>query len=182
MGTAYRIRKCKNCGVKFKPIYSSLQYTCSFDCAKIYGKKMLEKINEKERKEIKKSLLTHKDYLKALQKVFNSYIRLRDKNKPCISCKKPLKSKFDAGHFFSVGGYPNVRFDLDNVHGQCVYCNQYYHGNIHEFKKGIIERIGVERFEALEIRAKQTVTKLSIEEIKEKIAYYKGLIKDLQNN
>lgn len=175
------MKKCKICKKYFEPKYSKIQLVCSVKCAYEYGKIQLEKKRKKERKEAKEKLLTHKDYLKILQKVFNEYIRLRDKNKPCISCGKPLKGKFDAGHYFSVGGYPNVRFDEVNVWGQCVTCNQHKHGAIHEYTKGLIERIGEIEFTLLRERAYQTPLKLSIPEILEKIKIYKSKVKQLKN-
>ncbi len=73
---------------------------------------------------------TTKSVAQLAQVVFNKYIRLRDKDKPCVSCDKPLGSKYDAGHYFSSGGHKAVTFDENNVHGQCVTCNQHKHGNL----------------------------------------------------
>ena len=176
------MKTCKVCKVKFEPKYSSVQLVCSAKCAYEYGKKQVEKKNKEAKKEAKEKLLTHKDYLKMLQVVFNTYIRLRDKDKTCISCDKPLKGKYDAGHYFSVGGYPNVRFDELNVWGQCVHCNQHKHGAIHEYTQGLVKRIGETEFTLLRERAYQMPLKLSIPEIKEKIKEYKEKIKQLKLN
>lgn len=170
-------KKCKECKEVFEP-QRSLQYLCGAHCAYVYSKKKSLQKSNKELIEKKKSLLTHKDYLKILQTVFNSYIRKRDEHKGCISCGQILSNKkFDAGHYFSCGGYPNVRFDEDNVHGQCVYCNQHNHGNIHAYSERLPQRIGIENYEDLKIRAKREVGKLTIEEIKEKINEYKLKLK-----
>ena len=85
--------------------------------------------------------------VKIAQKHFNAYVRSRDSFDGyfrCISCNeiKPT-SKMHAGHFYSVGNYQSVRFDLDNCHGQCHKCNTFLHGNL-------IKKIGAERFEQLE--------------------------------
>jgi predicted RNA-binding Zn-ribbon protein involved in translation (DUF1610 family) len=175
MGTT-NLRKCKNCGIKFMPKYSTLQATCSFECAKVYGKKLLEKSQKEERKQIKESLLTHKDYLKILQKVFNSYIRLRDRDKPCISCGKIINGKGHASHFFSVGHYPNLRFNEFNVNLSCVECNVHLHGNTAEYAIRLPERIGNKNYEYL-LSIREIPLKLTIEEIKEKIIYYKQQMK-----
>lgn len=72
----------------------------------------------KEKKKNTKSL----PKLKAkLQEIFNEYIRLRDKDRPCISCGE-IKT-LQAGHYWAVGGYDGLRFDEDNVHGECAGCN-----------------------------------------------------------
>jgi len=125
----------------------------------------------KETKEMKEKLLTHKDYVKILQVLVNRYIRKRDKNKPCISCNKPLGSKFDAGHYFPTT-VPSLRFDEDNIHGQCVFCNQHQHGNISNYRLGLIDRFGIEFVEKLEAR-RNIEKKYSISELKELIVIYK---------
>jgi hypothetical protein len=114
-----------------------------------------------------------------LQKVFNTYIRQRDKLKPCISCGKNLGKTFHAGHFFSVGAYPNLRFNENNVHGQCVECNLHKHGNVKEYDLRLQNVISDKEYsELLEMRHKPL--KLSVDEVKELIAIYKQKIKELQ--
>jgi len=143
------------------------------------AKKDVKKEWKKEKSKLKESLKTHKDYLSDLQKVFNKWIRLRDRNEPCISCNKRLTGKFDAGHLFSVGAYPNIRFNEDNVHGQCVACNQHRHGNVNEYMVNLPKRIGQERFNKL-LQDRNTTLKLTIPEIKEMMIYYKQKIVSLQ--
>jgi len=145
------------------------------------AKKDVKQKDKKLIKEMKQSLKTHKDYLSDLQKVFNKFIRLRDQNEPCISCNKPLTGKFDAGHLFSVGAYPNIRFNEDNVHGQCVACNQHRHGNVNEYMVNLPQRIGQERFNKL-LKDRNTILKLSIPEIKELINKYKNKIKHYESH
>lgn len=79
---------------------------------------------------------------KKAQDVFNAFIRRRDEDKPCISCGKPGNQ---AGHYYSVKQFSALRYDEDNVHLQCAYCNKYAHGNIQMYRKGLISRIGEER-------------------------------------
>lgn len=171
-------KKCRECKIFFIP-QRTTQIACSAYCAYKYQSKLSEKKEKEKTLQDKKNLLTHKDYLKILQVTFNTYIRKRDELKGCISCGVSLVGKkFDAGHYFSVGGYPNVRFDEMNVHGQCVYCNQHNHGNIHAYSERLPSRIGLCNSEDLKIRAKQEVGKLTIDEIKEKIKEYKLKIKN----
>lgn len=82
---------------------------------------------------------------------FNKYIRERDKDKPCISCGR--YTTLQAGHFYSAGHHPGLRFDEDNVHGQCLRCNMYLSGNLHEYAKNLPGRIGQQRYDALCYRA-----------------------------
>jgi hypothetical protein len=77
------------------------------------------------------------------QKIFNAYIRLRDKDKPCITCGK-YKIEH-ACHFYSSGHYSALRFTDDNVHGGCLQCNYFKHGAGNEYRRNLIKRIGEER-------------------------------------
>lgn len=180
--TKVRLKKCKICNNEFNP-RNSLQKCCSMDCALVYAKadqqKRQVKQERKELKEKKEALKTKSDWLKKLQAVFNRYIRLRDKDQPCISCGRYHQGKYDAGHYRSVGAYPELRFNEDNVHRQCVPCNQYKGGNGIEYRLGLIERIGLERVEFLE-RKDHPPLKLSNDEIKALIKMYKEKCKGLE--
>ena len=76
--------------------------------------------------------------IKIATKHFNKFIRERDQDKGCVSCGARVSQ---AGHFYSAGGYPALRFNENNVHGQCVRCNMYLSGNLNEYRKRITQRI-----------------------------------------
>jgi hypothetical protein len=171
-------RKCLVCKDKFTP-QNNTQIVCGPACAVEYMKKQRTKEWQKEKKVIKQSLETKKDVLKAAQIVFNTYIRLRDKDKPCISCDKKLVGKYDAGHFFSVGAYPNLRFNENNVHGQCVECNQHKHGNVKEYDLRLQNILSNKEYNEL-LESRHKPLKLSFDEVKELIAIYKQKIKELK--
>ena len=140
---------CK-CGNEFEPYHkanSTIVSRICITCLLAKSNTKRKKTQRKETKELKTALKTHSEWLRDLQKVFNTYIRERDKGKPCISCDRPLANKFDAGHFFSVGAYPNIRFNEDNTNGQCVHCNQHKHGNVSEYAIRLPYRIGQERYD-----------------------------------
>lgn len=87
-----------------------------------------------------------------LTRVFNAYIRNRDKNKGCISC---LKGKVEnAGHYRSTGAAPqaSMRFDERNVNGQCIRCNYTLGGNPEGYKVGLVRRYGNGILQELEIK------------------------------
>jgi hypothetical protein len=107
---------------------------------------------QKKKKKMQAELETVQDLVKAAQLVFNKYIRERDKNEPCISCKQKPK-KVNAGHFWNANNHWNVRFDEDNVHVQCERCNSYLSGNLLEYRTNLLIKIGAERFNQLESRA-----------------------------
>lgn len=94
------------------------------------------------------------DLIKIATKYFNRYIRLRDTQDNyfvCISCNQPKSlDKLEAGHYLSAGHNGIVRFNEDNVHGQCHRCNFHLHGNQSNYRIGLIKKIGNERVEMLE--------------------------------
>jgi hypothetical protein len=130
------------------------------------------------KKESKEKLKSRTDHLNELQVIFNKYIRLRDKDQPCISCDRPLIGKYDAGHFMSCGSHPNLRFMETNVHGQCVHCNQHKHGNIFEYSLRLPKRIGEYEYNGL-LAEKDKPLKLTLPEILELKEVYKQKIKGL---
>ena len=177
--------RCKNCKDKFEPKWFNWKYCDKDLCHNLGVKELVKKEREKkakqerkEKKKAKEALLTHRDYLKLFQTVFNSYIRTRDKDLPCISCGKNNEKQFHAGHYRSVGSCPELRFNELNVWRQCATCNTYLHGNLIEYRKELINRIGVEKVEWLE--GYQPSNKMLISEIKEKIKEYKAKINALK--
>jgi hypothetical protein len=174
------MKKCKYCKEKFEPI-SFLQKNCfEPNCVTDWINETKQKQWTKKKAKLKAELMTLSDYTKILQQLVNKYVRMRDIGKPCISCEKPITGKTDAGHLFSVGNYPSVRFDLRNIFAQCITCNQFNGGNIHEYRKNLINKIGITEFEDLERKAHET-RKFSIPEIKEMIQEFKQKIKNIEN-
>lgn len=178
-----KVLKCRSCKQEFEPLYRD-GLVLSRLCIKclIEKKRTIDKRQQKrELKAQKDKLKTHSEWLKILEKVFNEYIRLRDKGDPCISCGQPYGTFTEsAGHFFTVGAYPNLRFNEDNVHLQCWWnCNKNKSGNIAEYLPNLINKIGIDRYNKL-LEARKEPLKLSIEEIKEQIVIYKNKVKQLK--
>lgn len=88
-----------------------------------------------------------------LQKVFNKYIRTRDEGKPCISCGQ--YKDLEAGHYYAVQGYDALRFDPDNVHGECAGCNRFNESHLIHYGLNLARRIGSKRYAELIDRAVQ---------------------------
>ena len=117
-----------------------------------------------------------------LQIVFNKFIRLRDKDKSCISCGE-FKDNKQAGHFYSVRMYDGLRFEELNAHGECVRCNLFDDMHLLNYAAHLPERIGIKNFEALEQKArfyKQYGCRWSRTEIEEMIKEYNLKIKNLK--
>ena len=193
-GFATKARKpkpCKFCGkaTTNKPSF------CDFDCTiaqhKVNEQKKADKLVDEARKEFnrdikrrKLNIKTRREWIKDLQVVFNRFVRTRDEVLGCISCgSRPNDSdlvkgsRWDAGHYRSVGANPELRFNEDNCHKQCVKCNRELSGNVTNYRINLIKRIGVERLEILEGHHKPL--KLSIDEIKQQLQHYKNKIKEL---
>ena len=92
-----------------------------------------------------------------LQNLINAKVRNRDDLGgyfKCMACGeyKPMKSA-NAGHYFSRGNYPSVRFDLFNIWTCCIKCNYHLHGNLIPFRENLIKKIGENQFRQLEMKA-----------------------------
>ena len=172
--------RCKNCKEKFEPIRFNQKYCLKDECVRVFVQVVKEKTWKQTKVKMKNDIKTNSDWLKEAQKVFNQYIRLRDKNQTCISCGSKLGSKYDAGHFYSMGGHKAVTFDEDNVHAQCVACNQFKSGNLINYREGLIKRIGEDKLNDLSQRANQT-RKYSNDELKKLIKTYKQKINEIRN-
>jgi len=172
---------CRRCKQKFEPLYRNgiLMSKYCISCLAEKGKKEIKRQWVKDKKAIKEKLKTQSDWLNDLQKVFNEFIRLRDRGQPCISCGCKIIRKGNASHFFSVGSYPNLRFNEDNVHLSCIECNLHKHGNILEYSNRLPLRIGKEKYNIL-LESKNKPLNLSIPEIKDLITHYKEKINELK--
>lgn len=172
-----RPKKCKECGKLFAP-QRTFQAWCSPDCAVILAKKIREKEKKNEIKQKREAIKTKADWLKEAQQWFNAWVRERDAESPCISCGRHHKGQYHAGHYRTVGAYPALRFNPDNVHKQCSACNEHLSGNIVEYRKGLLAKIGAERLAKLE--QDHPPLKLSIEEIKAIKLNYRRLVVDMR--
>lgn len=186
-------RKCKVCGCVFeKPENRPFQDFCSIECGVKLGMERRRKAairakaeaKRKERartKALRHKLETIPELTKKAQAAFNRYIRLRDRGKPCISCGKPLggePNSYDAGHYRSVGSSPHLRFDENNVHGQCKHCNCHLSGNVVAYRQGLIERIGLPETERIE--ADQSEKHYSKQDLRELAATYRKKARELE--
>lgn len=178
--------KCSYCKIKFEPKYFLQKYCLQNDnCIKAfseYAKEQNIKKQSKESKEkkakLKKEILTLSDWLKMAQVAFNAFIRERDKNDYCISCKTKISNLWDAGHYRSVGSNPQLRFDEQNVNKQCRKCNGYWGGNPIEYRKVLIEKYGIEVVERIE--SDNEPKKYTIDDVKKIIEIYRKKIKEIK--
>jgi hypothetical protein len=188
-----RPKKCsvKTCRALFVPKVS-FQSWCSPDCAVVIARDKQEKKRKSlasiERREIrvrKEKLKSRADHLREAQAAVNEYVRLRDAHLPCISCDSMPNdsdlitgSRWDAGHYRSVGACPELRFEPLNIHRQCVKCNRNLSGNAVEYRIRLVLRIGAETVAWLE--GPHEPRKYTVEEIKTIKAEYRAKTKELK--
>jgi hypothetical protein len=145
-----KLKTCKQCKVKFEPS-RPLQMVCSSKCGYDYVKTTKQKQQKefaiverkyKDEKKLTASLLNTKTQVHA-------YVRKRDEGKNCISCNKPHEKTFEAGHHYSGNSFLTLKFNLDNIHGQCLYCNRHLESNFDNYALRLPDRIGKESYNKL---------------------------------
>ena len=182
------MKKLKCCGCKNRfPADTMININGSnfhaFDCATTYanekGKKLTAKKDKQDHTAAKRKLKDEDRsfQLKKTQQIFNRYIRIRDADKPCISCQRYHSGQYHAGHYRTVGANPELRFDDRNCHKQCSACNNHLSGNIVNYRINLVSIFGAERVELLE--GPHEPKRYTIEELKQIQAKYSKLIKDM---
>ena len=186
-------KRCKNCKTEIINPFSSTQVACSPRCAiEIARKKQAKeskikaKLERKAHRAAKEKLKSKGKWLAEAQAIFNKFIRLRDARESCICCgcitnddNLLTGSRWDAGHYLSVGARPNLRFSEDNCHKQSVRCNRELSGNAAAYRIELVKKIGIARVEALE--CDHSPKKYTIEQIKETKQKYKDKIKEMSD-
>lgn len=185
-------KKCKNCNQDFKP-FSTLENTCSPKCKRELAEKRAQKREESKQRKVvlmgargsNKSALpgvvARAKLIERAQRVTNRIVKLRDWGKPCISCGKPHRAGFEAGHFHSVGAHPELRLMMKNIHGQCSECNHEFNTELKDkYACQIVKRYGFDYWEELDTMRYQSI-RLSNDEIKTIIMERKSECDMLEN-
>lgn len=145
---------------------------------------MMWQNRSKKKKQSGKS--EHQRLVVQLDKWFSLYVRLRDSFVSngelyfrCISCGKikPYEEA-DCGHYINRG-HMSTRFDEDNCHAQCRFCNRFDEGNIYSYRMRLIEKIGESRVLLLEYKKNQAC-KLGDFELRALVGHYKSEVKRLK--
>jgi len=155
-----KLKKCKICRESFMPRNMG-HVACKPDCAQIHGAmvatKQKAKAQRQERAQDKvkrEGMKTRSDLVREAQAVVNAYVRLRDFDKPCISCgvtyPDDRNDVWDAGHLRSAGSSPGTRFNTLNINKQCVRCNRYLSSNAIQYRIGLVKKIGLPLVEKIE--------------------------------
>ena len=182
-------KTCPICGTQFTPL-RPIQKVCSAPCAIQHAtekrdkkRAQEERIAARESKKVirleKERLKSRADHAREAQAAFNSFIRLRDKDEPCISCGRYHTGQYHAGHYRSVGAMPSLRFNELNVHKQCSVCNNHKSGNVIEYRIRLLEKIGHKALDWLE--GHHEPMKWTIEELKQIKSEYKRKLRELED-
>ncbi len=134
------------------------------------------------------------NYKERLWDIFKDYIRLRDADDRgycnCISCGKVYFWKdIQSGHYVPKNNGMFFYFNEDDVHAQCYSCNVGRSGNLIYYRKGLINKIGLEEVEKLEYQGEMGVReelnatcKYSDDDYKDLIRVYKDKFEELKKN
>lgn len=152
--------RCKICNKKFEATFF-LQKWCSPECGAKYSIRLKEKMEAKkwieQKSKIKANLKSYSEKLNDAKKVFQKWIRERDKDLPCISCGATFSNPcWDAGHYKKAELYRGVIFNENNAARQCRRCNYFLDGNELNYRQGLINRIGLCEVINLENLAEET--------------------------
>lgn len=176
-------QKCKICREPAS-VKVPAGHFCSIEHVYQYARNLQDKARKRkeakerqEHRQRKEAVKTRSEWLKQAQTVFNQYVRMRDKDLPCISCQRHHQGQYHAGHYLTVGARPELRFNPLNVWRQCSACNLHLSGNLINYRINLIKKIGLAEVEKLE--GPSEPLKLTVEEIKELIAEYRAKVKEL---
>lgn len=179
-------KTCKNpaCGVRFTPQRLG-QSVCSPVCAlaikdvhKERARKALAQVERKAIKAAKERIKSRGDYLREAQTAFNAWVRERDAQLPCVSCGRHHQGQWHAGHYRTVAGSPELRFEPLNVWKQCAPCNNHKSGDIVNYRLELVRRIGAEQVAWLE--GPHEPKRYSIEDLKAIAAEYRAKVRELK--
>lgn len=206
---ANKKRKCIGCK-QYKEVEKGIivgnnRFACSIDCAvdaankgKRKGLDKLKKHERSENRKAKQKLKTKGEWTKEAQIQCNKFIRVRDRDEPCISCGRTNEEveqtdgwkpggAWDCGHFLSVGSHPELRFHQMNANKQCKSCNggsgkhtkKNYTVSI-EYERRLREKIGDEMVDWLKGPIAKIPQKLTIEDLIEVKGWYRQQIKAIE--
>lgn len=144
-------RRCKHCEAWFLPPKNLMPF-CSNMCEMIF-KEREPKVERQKIARKEKQAFNNQDVKKLTgiaKKLAQHCARLRDFYEPCVSCRKTTAVQWDGGHYMGADSYSKVRLNLWNIHKQCSHCNDYNSSNAANYRKHLIEKIGLEKVEWLE--------------------------------
>lgn len=174
-----KIKKCKQCGNSFTPYYSALQVVCSPECALKFNSK---KEADKRVKQMKVNIKNDTAY-ETLQALINTIVRLIDRGHDCISSGiKYGEYRVAAGHYYSVGSNPTLRYNLLNIYNQSWSDNGYKGGKGSNYSLRLKEVFGDDVRDEIEgLVSKYPTLKMTRKEALEYCKIAGQIIKELKD-
>ena len=142
-------------------------------------------------REMVKATQSKSELLREADKAFGDAIKRRDADKngdvvcPCCNKKYNINQVDMEGklvvqplHFIGRNVY-SLRWDEDNVHSGCSYCNLNQHLNqkgkeFQNYRKFLVDKVGEQWVEEMEL-AKRKINKITTEQLKNVIEHYTTL-------
>lgn len=145
---------------------------CSVDCA----------MNLQKGKMDVTATWKHKDWLQKLQADINHLVRVIDNEHDCISQKTAWEDNMmDAGHFYSRGGSPVIRFHLLNIWAQSKYANNHLGGDYGNFRMNLVDLYGEDKVAIIdELKVSEVSRKWVIPELKDARDITRTAVRDLK--
>lgn len=179
-------KKCANpeCAQIFTPSKMG-QKVCGYVCGLAIAPsnrdravKALKQVDRLATRAARERIKSKGDHARDAQQAFNAWIRERDAALPCVSCGRHHEGQYHAGHFRTVAGSPELRFEPLNVHKQCAPCNNHKSGDIVNYRLELVRRIGLEKLEWLE--GTHEPKRYTIEDLKAITAEYRLKLRQLR--
>lgn len=159
-------RKCRYCGEKYTPKHSSLEPCQKYECRLKHLEANKTKINRANKQVAKDKIKSYSQRLGEAKKVFQKWVRNRDKDLPCMACGTKTANEWHGSHLKKAEVYSGVIFHEHNVWKCCKKCNVFLGGNELNFRANLVNYIGEQAVKELEELAEQTRTrKYSNEEL-----------------
>lgn len=175
-------KTCRVCGKKYQPEPGLRPRVCGVPCAVKWSQRQREatrqRLAREQKREARRRLMTRSDYLKTAQAAFNAWIRERDKHLPCVSCGRWHEGQWHAGHYRTTAAAPELRFEPLNVWRQCAPCNNHKSGDIVNYRKTLLERIGPYKLEWLE--GPHEAKHYTVEQLQEIAREYRAKTRELK--
>ena len=192
-------RKCKSCG-EYHPADDGVKVPAGWFCSHAHAiefarekasketARKLAKADAADKKVKRANTAVHRKrkldvkplsyWMKRAQSAFNAWVRARDYGQPCISCCRHHQGQYHAGHYRPAGSNPELRFEPDNCHLQCMPCNSHLSGNLTAYRHALIAKIGLARVEWLE--GQQEPKRYRREDYQAIEAEYKEKLKEIE--
>ena len=138
------LKTCRQCKAEFEPQYNSTQVVCGHECAVIYTRsqsvaKRKRAINLRTKND-RERIKTISDHKRQTQQIFNNFIRLRDSDRPCISCgQSPNQGQRHASHYRPRSTASQLAYNFLNCWASCAQCNGVKSGNISEYRLALVK-------------------------------------------